>query len=180
MASGAGRRDELLEMRGHTEQRRSSSCGCRVATSQFSNSLQQTEPWLSGCPVLSGDLSGCRAAVGQLSGAVNAVGCCRMLSGGRASNAQRQAKEGSGKGRVWDSAQGQGRREAAAPARTSSSSSASACKNRLREASGKADTRWRRRRRAAAQPPAAATASPAAAAPAAGPRARAGSTCEGS
>lgn len=45
-----------------------------------------TEPWLSGCQVLSGDLSGCRAAVrhcqvplsDQLSGAVSAVGCCRV------------------------------------------------------------------------------------------------------
>ena len=45
-----------------------------------------TEPWLSGCQVLSGDLSGCRAAVrrcqvplsDQLSGAVSAVRCCRV------------------------------------------------------------------------------------------------------
>ena len=45
-----------------------------------------SEPWLSGCQVLSGDLSGCRAAVrhcqvplsDQLSGAVSAVGCCRV------------------------------------------------------------------------------------------------------
>ena len=48
--------------------------------------LAHTEPWLSGCQVLSGDLSGCRAAVrhcqvplsDQLSGAVSAVGCCRV------------------------------------------------------------------------------------------------------
>ena len=48
-----------------------------------------TEPWLSGCQVLSGDLSGCRAAVrhcqvplsDQLSGAVSAVRCCQVLSG---------------------------------------------------------------------------------------------------
>ena len=51
--------------------------------------MPHSEPWLSGCQVLSGDLSGCRAAVrrcqvplsDQLSGAVSAVRCCRVLSG---------------------------------------------------------------------------------------------------
>ena len=139
MATGAGRRDELLEMRGHTEQRRSRACGCRVATSQFSNGLQQTEPWLSGCPVLSGVI--CRA-VGQLSdqlsGVVSAVGCCRMLSGAvgccrvdvqaMLNGRQRKGleKEGSGtvrRGRGGERRQhprARRRRRLRAPARTSS------------------------------------------------------------
>ena len=58
----------------------------RRFASTNSSSIYCSEPWLSGCQVLSGDLSGCRAAVrhcqvplsDQLSGAVSAVGCCRV------------------------------------------------------------------------------------------------------
>ena len=57
-----------------------------LAEQEEIRSRSATEPWLSGCQVLSGDLSGCRAAVrhcqvplsDQLSGAVSAVGCCRV------------------------------------------------------------------------------------------------------
>ena len=71
------------------------ACGARLSamtSGRLSGDLGEvsltlfSEPWLSGCQVLSGDLSGCQAAVrhcqvslsDQLSGAVSAVRRCQV------------------------------------------------------------------------------------------------------